>query len=105
MLKNNHPIFHYYNKIYILNFIGVIGIVAGIFTSTSLLPQLIKIIKEKKVEELSAGMFISLMIGIILWVVYGILRDDMPIIITNSFSILLNICILFLRYKYRDKTK
>ncbi|MEJ7683757.1 MAG: SemiSWEET transporter [Segetibacter sp.] len=80
----------------------VIGIIAGIFTSASLLPQLIKIIKEKKVEELSIGMFISLMIGLSLWTYYGILRKDMPIIVTNSFSVLLNICILFFRFKYRN---
>lgn len=70
---------------------GVIGIVAGVFTSISLLPQLIKIIKEKKVEELSMTMFISLLIGLSLWVYYGILRKDMPIIVTNGFSVLENL--------------
>ncbi|HKG69582.1 MAG TPA: SemiSWEET transporter [Segetibacter sp.] len=80
---------------------GVIGIVAGVFTSISLLPQLIKIIKEKKVEELSMSMFISLLIGLSLWVYYGILRKDMPIIVTNGFSVLQNIFILFFRFKYR----
>lgn len=88
-------------KIRALNTIGVIGIVAGIFTSTSLLPQLIKILKEKKVEGLSMTMFLSLLIGIILWVVYGILRDDWPIIVTNSFSVVLNLFILVLKFKYR----
>ncbi len=80
----------------------VIGIIGGIFTSASLLPQLIKIVKEKKVEELSVGMFISLMIGLLLWTYYGILRKDMPIIVTNSFSVLLNFGILFFRFKYSD---
>jgi MtN3 and saliva related transmembrane protein len=85
-----------------LNTVGVIGIVAGVFTSASLLPQLIKIIKEKKVEDLSMTMFVSLLIGIILWVVYGILRDDWPIIVTNSFSVVLNLFILVLKFKYRN---
>ena len=79
----------------------MIGIVAGIFTSSSLVPQLVKILKEKKVEDLSMGMFLSLLVGIILWVVYGILRDDLPIIITNGFSVLLNFFILFLKFKYQ----
>jgi MtN3 and saliva related transmembrane protein len=81
----------------------VLGIVAGFFTSASLLPQLIKIIKDKHVEDLSIGMFISLLIGLILWIVYGILRDDLPIILTNSFSVLLNLSIIFLRFKYKRK--
>ena len=80
---------------------GVIGIVAGVFTSISLLPQLIKIIKEKKVDELPMSMFISLLIGLSLWVYYGVLRKDMPIIVTNGFSVLQNIFILFFRFKYR----
>lgn len=81
---------------------SVIGVVAGIFTSASLLPQLIKMIREKKVEALSVIMFISLMIGLLLWIYYGILRKDLPIIITNGFSVILNICILFFRFKYRN---
>lgn len=88
------------NKIEILDFTGIIGVVAGIFTSVSLLPQLIKIIRDKKVEDLSTAMFISLMIGLILWVVYGIFKNDWPIIVTNSFSVFLNIIILFLRFRY-----
>ncbi|MEJ7828667.1 MAG: SemiSWEET transporter, partial [Segetibacter sp.] len=78
----------------------IIGIVAGLFTACSLLPQLIKIIKEKKVEDLSKGMFITLMIGLALWITYGILKNDLPIIATNVFSLLLNISILILRFKY-----
>lgn len=81
---------------------AVIGTVAGVFTSTSLLPQLIKIIKEKKVEDLSIAMFVSLMIGLSLWIIYGVLRKDLPIIITNGFSVSLNILILFFRFKYRN---
>lgn len=84
-----------------MNTVGIVGIIAGIFTSVSSLPQLLKIVKEKKVEDLSIGMFLSLVIGIILWVVYGILRDDWPIIVTNSFSVFLNMFILVLKLKYR----
>ncbi len=83
-----------------MNYISVIGIVAGLFTACSLLPQLIKIVKEKKVEDLSKGMFITLMIGLALWITYGILKNDLPIIATNVFSLLLNISILILRFKY-----
>ena len=86
-----------------MNYTNLIGIFAGIFTSVSLLPQLLKIIKEKKVEELSIAMFLSLLIGLILWTYYGVLQKDMPIIITNGFSVFLNVIILILRFKYRNK--
>jgi MtN3 and saliva related transmembrane protein len=79
----------------------IIGIIAGIFTASSLLPQAIKIIKEKKAEDVSIGMLLFLMTGVSLWIYYGYLRDDLPIIITNCFSLLLNIVTLFLRIKYK----
>ena len=77
-----------------------IGIAAGVLTASSLLPQLIKTIKEKKAEEISIGMLLILMAGIGLWIFYGIKRDDLPIMVTNAFSLLLNISMLFLRIKY-----
>ncbi len=82
--------------------IKLIGIGAGILTSTSMLPQLIKTFKEKKSHDLSIIMIIVLMAGIAGWIFYGILRDDAPIIYTNSFSFLINCMLLFLRIKYAE---
>ena len=78
----------------------VIGIFAGICTSSSTLPQLIKTIKEKKADEISKLMLIALMTGVAIWIVYGIMRKDLPIIITNAFSLLLNTIMIILRIKY-----
>jgi MtN3 and saliva related transmembrane protein len=81
----------------------VTGLTAGIFTASSLVPQIIKTIKEKKAKEISIGMLLVLMLGVALWVVYGIMRHDFPIIVTNSFSLLMNITTLYLRFKYNHK--
>jgi len=78
----------------------LIGLAAGILTSCSLLPQLIKTIREKKAEDVSIVMLIVLMSGVALWVVYGVKRNDLPIMVTNSFSLLLNITMIVLRLKY-----
>ena len=80
----------------------VTGIIAGIFTGISLLPQLFKIIKEKKTEDISTWMLLILMGGLALWVVYGIMITNWPIIITNSFSLLVNIVIMILRSKFKS---
>ena len=81
-----------------------IGIVAGILTSVSLLPQLIKIIKEKKAENISVPMLLILLFGLAGWAWYGILKKDYPIIITNGFSFIINSIIIgfSLKYKKRD---
>ena len=81
----------------------LIGIGAGVLTSISMLPQLIKTIKEKKAEDLSLVMILVLMSGIGGWIWYGILRKDMPIIFTNCFSFILNAILLFFRFKYDGK--
>ena len=67
------------------------------------MPQMIKTFKTKKAEEISLVMFITLMCGIGLWIYYGILRKDFPIIFTNSFSFLLNVILIALRWKYKKK--
>jgi MtN3 and saliva related transmembrane protein len=78
----------------------IIGITAGVLTSVSMLPQLIKMIKEKKAGDVSIVMLLVLISGLALWAVYGFMRDDIPIIATNSFSCLLNIIVLTFRIKY-----
>lgn len=82
-----------------------IGIAAGVFTSTSLMPQLIKMIKEKSAKEISVVMILVLMTGLSLWVYYGSLKDDWPIIITNAFAVSVNIAILFFKFKYNGNAR
>jgi MtN3 and saliva related transmembrane protein len=81
----------------------VIGIVAGVFTATSMLPQLIKVIKEKKAGDISLLMLVVLLTGISLWIVYGVLKKDWPIIGTNAFSLLINIFMIIYGIKYKKR--
>jgi MtN3 and saliva related transmembrane protein len=80
---------------------GYIGLIAGIFTSVSQIPQLVKIIREKKAQAISYGMLIVLLIGLACWVGYGVLRNDLPIILTNSFSFVVNILLILFTAKYK----
>ncbi len=80
----------------------ITGIVAGILTAVSMMPQVIKTIKTKKAEHVSPLMLIILISGVSLWVVYGILKKDLPIIFTNSFSVIVNVCMLYLRWRFRE---
>jgi len=82
----------------------IIGIVAGVLTAASLIPQFIKSLKEKKVD-VSPLMFLILIGGNGLWIWYGIKLEAPPIIITNAFSLLMDIIMLFLSFRYRKKKK
>lgn len=90
-------------KIEIMNHITIVGIAASICTAISMLPQLIKIIKEKKAEAISLFTLIVLFAGIIGWVYYGFLKEDMIIIISNSVSLIINFLLLVLTIKYKSK--
>jgi MtN3 and saliva related transmembrane protein len=79
-----------------------IGIVAGLFTAASLLPPLIKLIREKKPETVPIGMLVVLLVGLVLWIYYGILNKDWPLIITNCFSFFQNVTMIALRQRYKN---
>jgi MtN3 and saliva related transmembrane protein len=79
----------------------VIGIIAGIFTTIAAVPQIVKAIRSKQVEDVSPWMFFVLVMGVFLWTVYGFMKMDFPIIITNGISVILNSTMLVLIFKYR----
>ena len=76
---------------------NILGIVAGVLTSVSMIPQLIKVLKEKDAENLSWIMLTVLITGLSLWVWYGFLKDELPIILSNAFAVLVN-CTLLVCY-------
>ncbi|WHF52476.1 SemiSWEET transporter [Chryseobacterium gotjawalense] len=82
---------------------NILGLAAGIITSVAMLPQLIKVLKEKDVEDLSLLMMLFLITGLSLWVWYGFLKDELPIILSNAFAVVVNIILLISYFIYRKK--
>lgn len=79
----------------------VIGLLASIGTGTSMIPQLIKIIKDRKAEDISFLMLSVLAAGLCCWVIYGSMQKDPIIITSNSFSLLMVLLIIFFSIKYK----
>lgn len=77
------------------------GIAAGICTAVSLIPQVIKIKKEKKAQDLSVLYLVILLVGLLLWITYGVLRKDIPVIATNVVSVIINLVTIYLGLKYK----
>lgn len=84
--------------------ITTIGVLASIGTGTSLVPQLIKVVREKKADGVSAIMLAVLITGNILWVYYGVLKDDWILISSSALSVLVNSALSILKFMYRKKT-
>jgi MtN3 and saliva related transmembrane protein len=80
---------------------AIIGIAASLLTATSMIPQLVKIVREKEAGDISVTMLLVLLAGLGLWTAYGFLLNDWIITAANGFSFLVNAAILVFTMKYR----
>ncbi len=79
-----------------MNTLDIIGIMAALLTTFAGLPQAVKIIRKKTSKGISLVTYLVLLSGTLLWVAYGILKADWPIIISNAVSSLISTIILIL---------
>lgn len=78
-----------------------VGLTAGFLTTVGFIPQLIKGVRTKRMGDVSLFMPVLLSFGMLLWAIYGVILDNMPIIFWNAVSLALNLAVisLILRYK------
>lgn len=81
-------------------FADVIGITAGILVLSSFIPQLHKAYKTKRMLDVSIYLMALIASGMFLWVIYGIIRRDPVIIVTNASGFILNIILMILKLRY-----
>lgn len=86
-----------------MEFPELIGLIAGICTTASSIPQIVKTILKQKAADVSPVMFAALLAGNALWSWYGFLRSDVPVWATNIVAVGLDLTMLFLRFKYRKQ--
>ena len=84
-----------------MNAITILGLIAALFTTISLLPQLLKVWKTKSTKDISIGMFLLFCGGVFLWFVYGVYVDDFPIIIANALAFIQALVILAFKFKFK----
>jgi MtN3 and saliva related transmembrane protein len=80
-------------------------LVAGVCTSSSIIPQLVKTIRTKKTADVSIFMFIVMLSGNALWIYYGLVKKDIAIISTNLLALSLNIAMLVCHFKYKGNNQ
>ena len=78
----------------------LLGILAGTLTTISFAPQAIKSWRTRQTRDVSLSMFSILCLGIVLWITYGALTRDLPIILANSVTLALAASILCLKIKH-----
>lgn len=80
-----------------MNTLSIIGFLAAILTTAAYIPQAYKTIKTRQTKDISLWMYVMMATGIVLWLFYGLLRTDWPIILANCVTILLVIPILIIK--------
>ena len=79
----------------------ILGMIAGTLTTIAFVPQVVKTWRSKSTHDISYGMFILFSAGLLLWLVYGIAINSLPIILSNIVTLGLALVILGLKFRYK----
>lgn len=78
----------------------LLSAVAGACTTLSFLPQVIHTLRTRDVKSLSLGMYLVFTTGIAFWIVFGIVIQSWPVIISNVITFVLAASVLVMKLRY-----
>ncbi|HNO23983.1 MAG TPA: SemiSWEET transporter [Leptospiraceae bacterium] len=77
----------------------IIGYIGAALTTAAFLPQALRVIQTKQTRDISRNMYILLTAGICFWLVYGFMKNSVPILLANSVTLVFSLMILFYKLK------
>ena len=77
-----------------------LGLVAAACTTAAFLPQVVKALRTRETKDISLLMYLILISGLCLWLAYGLLVRDLPLILANCVTLILALIVLFLKVRY-----
>jgi MtN3 and saliva related transmembrane protein len=88
-----------------MRLITLLGFAAGTLTTVSFVPQVHKAWRSKRCDDLSLTMLVAFGMGVVLWLIYGLMLRASPIIVANAVTLALILWLLYLKLKYREKKR
>ena len=85
-----------------MNMIQLLVLLAGGCTTIAFLPQVIKTWKSRSAKDLSLSMFSIFCIGVMLWLIYGIMVQDIPVIAANMLTLMLASTLLYFKLRFKE---
>lgn len=79
-----------------------LGLIAGAITSMAIVPQVVRSFRTRSVRDISVWQPLLLEIGMVLWLLYGVLINDVPLIAANGFSIVCNTLLIIMKIVFRE---
>lgn len=86
---------------YDANLSTILGSFAGVLSMVSMVPQLIKTVHMKETRDISFRSYALLSLATFLWFVYGLFRQDVSLMLTNTFSFSCAASMVILKTKYK----
>jgi MtN3 and saliva related transmembrane protein len=83
-----------------LSNLEILGLIAGAITSIGYLPQIFRGYKTKKLDDVSYFMPGILALGMLLWLVYGIILNAIAVIVANIFGVVCSTLLIIMKKKY-----
>ena len=83
----------------------IVGFVAGTLTSIAAIPQVIKTLRTRHVRDISIWQPLLLSFGVALWMIYGILISDLPLILANITPLVCNVILTIMKLRYDKERK
>ncbi|HBF87941.1 MAG TPA: hypothetical protein DDX39_04790 [Bacteroidales bacterium] len=80
---------------------SIIGFIAAASTTVSFIPQAIKTIKTRQTKDISLLMYALLTFGVLMWTIYGIMVNDLPVLLANGITIIFAAIVLVLKIKHK----
>ena len=81
-------------------FVTIVGMVAGILTTVAFVPQVLRTWRTRSTADISLVMFLVYVTGIILWLIYGLMLKDIPLIASNAVTLVFSGTILGLKLRH-----
>lgn len=80
--------------------VTLIGTLAGICTTLAFVPQVWQVYKSRSAKDISLGMYAIFISGVVMWLVYGVMIQAMPIIVANSVTLVLAGAVLLAKIRF-----
>lgn len=83
--------------------VNTIGVIAGVCSMTSFIPQIVKILRERSAAGVSLHMYAVTIVGFMCWTAFGVLTQSWPVALANAICLVLVTTILVLRLRFGDE--
>jgi MtN3 and saliva related transmembrane protein len=105
MSLRSFSIFSFVLEVVIMETVTLIGLVAACSTTVAFVPQVVSIVRSRNTQGISLSMYSIFTFGIFLWLTYGLMVGDLPIIVANGVTFVLALTVLSLTLYYKNSRR